>query len=75
MGRKKSPSKIFVKLDFSNSMVVVVVATEGSSRIRYRGASFFNIFMFLGGARILQLWWGYLRGFITFGGHHGAPTK
>ena len=39
------------------------------------GASFFNIFIFLGGAGILQLWWGYLRGFSTFGGHRGAPRK
>ena len=39
------------------------------------GASFFNIFIFLGGAGILQLWWGYLRGFSTFRGLHGAPTN
>ncbi len=39
------------------------------------GASFFNIFIFLGGAGTLQLWWGYLRGFSIFRGLHGAPTN
>ena len=34
-----------------------------------------NIFIFLGGAGILQLWWAYLRGFSTFRGLHGAPTN
>ena len=46
-----------------------------SNDTHHWGASFLNIFIFLGGAGILQLWGAYLRGFSTFGSHYGAPRK